>query len=89
MNQLNALKTVIEDIPGKTIAAKLRRLMPEIDKRVREGIQHVEIIEALNANGFNLNLNTFRSYLYRYRKKVQASEPPSQSATKSNNNFQA
>lgn len=80
MNQSEALKKLIEGIPGKTLAAKLRQIMPEIDGRVREGVQHQEIIEALNENGFDLNLNTFRSYLYRYRKKVResrrVSEPP-------------
>jgi hypothetical protein len=68
------LKSLIDAIPGRTVAAKLRRMMPDIDRRVREGIQHEEIISTLNANGFNLNLNTFRSYLYRYRKTLQAVE---------------
>jgi hypothetical protein len=68
------LKGLIDAIPGRTVAAKLRRMMPDIDRRVREGIQHEEIISTLNANGFSLNLNTFRSYLYRYRKTVQGAE---------------
>jgi hypothetical protein len=68
------LKSLIDAIPGRTVAAKLRRIMPDIDRRVREGIQHEEIIDTLNANGFDLNLNTFRSYLYRYRKTLQAAE---------------
>ena len=71
MNETDALKSLIDAIPGRTAAAKLRRIMPDIDRRVREGIQHEEIIDTLNANGFALNLNTFRSYLYRYRRAVQ------------------
>ncbi len=71
MNKTDALKSLIDAIPGRTVAAKLRRIMPDIDRRVREGIQHEEIIDTLNANGFALNLNTFRSYLYRYRRAVQ------------------
>lgn len=71
VNDSDALKSLIDSIPGKTLAAKLRGVMPEIDKRVREGVQHEEIIETLNASGFDLKLNTFRSYLYRYRKKLQ------------------
>jgi len=67
-------KSLLDAIPGRTVAARLRRMMPDIDRRVREGIQHEEIISTLNANGFNLNLNTFRSYLYRYRKTLQALE---------------
>lgn len=70
MDEREALKSLIQGIPGKTLAAKLRTIMPEIDRRVREGVQHQEIIDALNEQGFDINLNTFRSYLYRYRKKV-------------------
>lgn len=71
MNESEALKNLIRGIPGKTLAAKLRTIMPEIDKRVREGVQHQEIIDVLNEQGLDINLNTFRSYLYRYRKKAQ------------------
>lgn len=62
------MKNLIASIPGKTLAAKLRALMPEIDDRIKAGVQHQEIIDVLNEQGFNVNLNTFRSYLYRYRK---------------------
>ena len=75
MNETDALKDRIENIrPRMTLAAKLRELMPEIDRQVRAGVQHDDIVETLNANGFDVNLNTFRSYLYRYRKKRRASE---------------
>ncbi len=76
VNETDALKSLIDAIPGRTVAAKLRRIMPDIDRRVREGIQHEEIIVTLNANGFTLNLNTFRSYLYRYRRAVQGDRQP-------------
>lgn len=76
MSESDAIKGLIDSIPGKTLAAKLRSIMPEIDKRVREGVQHEEIIETLNASGFDLNLNTFRSNLYRYRRKLRG-EPES------------
>lgn len=77
MSQPNDLKALIESIPGRTVAARLRRIMPEIDRRIREGVQHDEIIETLNAHGFDLNLNTFRSNLYRYRKKVRVEQSAS------------
>jgi hypothetical protein len=77
VTQAEELKAIIEAIPGKTLAAKLRRVMPEIDRRVREGVMHEEIVQALNEHGFDLNLNTFRSYLYRYRRKLkEAAESP-------------
>ncbi|EBC1886511.1 hypothetical protein BU332_22870 [Salmonella enterica] len=66
------LKGQIERMQPTTLAGKLRELMPEIDRQVRAGVQHEHIIQTLNANGFNLNLNTFRSYLYRYRRKLRS-----------------
>lgn len=76
MPETDALKHLIDTVPGRTVAARLRRIMPDIDRRVQEGIQHDDIIAALNANGFNLNLNTFRSCLYRYRKALREEGTP-------------
>ncbi len=90
MSETDALKDRIENIrPRMTLAAKLRELMPEIDRQVRAGVQHDDIVETLNANGFDVNLNTFRSYLYRYRKKARASErqpEPAQATPKADGN---
>lgn len=72
------LREVIAKVQGRTLASKLRQLMPAIDEKVREGVGHEDLIEALNAQGFSLNLNTFRSNLYRWRKAqsgVVASKP--------------
>ncbi len=74
MERSDRLESLIEGIAGKTLAAKMRRLMPQIDRRVREGVRHEEIVQTLNANGLTLNLNTFRSYLYRYRKKMRGAD---------------
>ena len=62
------LREVIAKVQGRTLASKLRQLMPAIDAKVREGIEHADIIDALNEQGFSLNINTFRSNLYRWRK---------------------
>ncbi len=43
--------------------------MPEIDRRVREGVEHDEIVALLNASGFEMSLGAFRKRLYRWRKK--------------------
>lgn len=84
MSQSDPLKALIDSIPGRTVAASLRRIMPEIDRRVRDGVRHEDIVAALNANGFALNLNTFRSNLYRYRKqhRTQTGQPASEPAPK-------
>lgn len=78
MDQGEVLKGLVAGIPSATLAAKLRPVMPEIDRRVREGVRHDEIVAALNANGIALSLNTFRTYLYRWRKKAgpTAAPPP-------------
>ncbi len=75
MADIQDLKSRVLGIEGKTLAARLRRLMPDIDAQVRAGIRHEEIIEALKAGGVDLNLNTFRSYLYRYRRNKQSVAP--------------
>lgn len=85
----DALKELIKSIPGKTLAAKLRTVMPEIDARVRSGVQHQEIIETLNEQGFDINLNTFRSYLYRYRKKVNQGKAEKVDCTNQNTEVNA
>lgn len=63
------IRAMLDRLEGKTVSAKLRELMPEIDRKVRAGVGHEEIVEALNAQGFDLKLTNFRSILYRYRKK--------------------
>ena len=74
MTQPEDLKMAILSLPGKTLAAKLRQLMPDIDRRVREGVGHEEIVEALNQHGLDVKLETFRKYLYRFRKKTKGTE---------------
>lgn len=50
--------------------------MPDILAKIEEGVSHEEIVRALNEEGgLNLNFNTFRSYLYRYRAKIKQSSP--------------
>jgi len=63
------LKISIEKLEAKTKAGNLRALMPMIEAKVRQGIRHVEIIRALNEQGFVISEYTYRSYLQRYRTK--------------------
>ena len=59
---------------SKTKASRLRPLMPIIDKKVREGVEHQTILDELNRHGFDLNLHTFRTNLYRYRRHIRHSD---------------
>jgi len=74
VHQPEDIKTAILGLPGRTLAAKLRQLMSDIDRRVREGVGHEEIVETLNRHGIEVKLETFRKYLYRYRKKAKSTE---------------
>src|SRR2546430_6793963 len=66
------LKISIEKLEARTKAGRLRGLMPVIEAKVRQGIRHVDIIRALNEQGFAISEYTYRSYLQRYRKKQLA-----------------
>jgi hypothetical protein len=66
------LKISIEKLEASTKAGRLRGLMPMIETKIRQGIRHVDIIQALNEQGFAISEYTYRSYLQRYRKKQLA-----------------
>ena len=66
------LKISIEKLEARTKAGNLRGLMPMIEAKVRQGIRHVDIIRALNEQGFVISEYTYRSYLQRYRRKQLA-----------------
>lgn len=42
--------------------------MPEIERKVREGVRYADIVAALEEGGIKVGLETFRKYLHRYRK---------------------
>ncbi|RBG50927.1 hypothetical protein BRM42_22065 [Xanthomonas oryzae pv. oryzae] len=64
---VNKLKQSITELTGGTKAAKLRRVMPEIEEKLDQGVRHEEIVAALHAGGLEVTLETFRKTLYRYR----------------------
>jgi hypothetical protein len=54
---------------------RLNSLLPSIEQKLAEGITHREILALLNVNGFELTERTYKSYLYRYRKRRRTSGP--------------
>jgi len=66
------LKISIEKLEARTKAGRLRGLMPMIEAKIRQGIRHVDVIRALNDQGFAISEYTYRSYLQRYRKRQAA-----------------
>ena len=63
----------LEDaLPQLTIRCKAKRLQPlwpAIEAKMAEGVSHAEILNLLNDIGFQLTVHTYKSYLYRYRKR--------------------
>jgi hypothetical protein len=53
-------------------ARRLLSLWPTIEAKLEEGVSHREILCLLNENGFELTERTYKSYLYRYRKRLRA-----------------
>lgn len=68
MTTAGDLKALLEGLPEKSMAARLTKLMPTIDARIRSGVSHETIVEALEQMGLKVPLTTFRSCLYRWRK---------------------
>jgi proline dehydrogenase len=50
-------------------AKRLKSLWPTIEEKLAEGVTHAEILRLLNETGFELSERTYKSYLYRYRKR--------------------
>lgn len=50
-------------------AKRVHAMMPDIEAKMAEGVRQEEILEALARAGIELDIQTFRNYLYRYRKK--------------------
>ena len=75
--------------PGRK-SKRLRGLVPAIEQKLDEGITHGEILALLNDNGFELTERTYKSYLYRYRKRRRATgQPPATVTQPDQTRFQA
>lgn len=55
-------------LPVRTLAKRLQPMLPAIDQRIREGVEHTTIVEYLQSEGVAVKLETFRKILYRYRR---------------------
>ncbi len=71
------LREAIGRLSGTSLAARLRPLLPEIDRKAREGVRHADIVAALAAEGLTVSLETFRKTLYRYRAAHPPADEPS------------
>ena len=73
--QQKFFRTIVDKVEPATKAAKLREVMPEIERKIAAGAHIADIVDALNSNGFDITLATLKSYLYRFRKAARQSAP--------------
>ena len=68
------LEAALQQLEVGRKAKRLRGLWPAIERRLVDGVSHAEILRLLNENGFALTERTYKSYLYRYRKRRRTTE---------------
>lgn len=63
------LEEALQQLKVGRKAKRLSSLWPTIEGKLAEGVSHAEILVLLNENGIALSERTYKSYLYRYRKR--------------------
>jgi hypothetical protein len=63
------LEETLQQLKAGRKAKRLQSLWPTIEEKLAEGVSHAEILGSLNESGFELTERTYKSYLYRYRKR--------------------
>lgn len=67
-NQLTArLRELATSDDKRSKTARLREAMPDVENTLAAGVKIETVLEALNENGFNLSLGSFKTMLYRLR----------------------
>ena len=77
MDKPKALRAAVEAVEAGTKAARLRSVLPEIEQRLAAGARIADVVEALNRSGLPITTATLKSYLYRFRKAAQETQPAS------------
>ena len=65
-----ALDRLAARLAPPSVGAQIRRLLPKIETAIESGASHMQIVETLRESGIEISLATFRSALYRARKKA-------------------
>jgi hypothetical protein len=75
------LQAALKAMEPDTKAAQMRSVMPIIEAQLKAGVKQQAILDVLKNQGIELNMPTFKNYLYRYRKSLkngmQTTEPAS------------
>lgn len=67
-------RSKLEALQPKSKAARLRGLMPVIERKLAEGVGAAQIAEALTQEGLSLTPEMLRNYVYRYRYRKKETE---------------
>ena len=59
----------------QSVSGYIRQNLASIESKISVGIRHESIIEEINSNGFDIDIGTFRTCLYRAR--INAKNKPS------------
>src|SRR5688572_5196871 len=74
---MRSMMTLDQALRQLKITSKAKRLQshwPAIEAKLAEGVPHAEILRLLNEIGFELTERTYKSCLYRYRKRRRAAK---------------
>lgn len=63
------IRNALEALPVTTKARRLQGLWPLIEQKLMAGTSHADILRALNDSGFDLSERTYKTYVYRFRKR--------------------
>ena len=69
------IRNALQALPVTTKARRLQALWPLIEQKLMAGTSHADILSALNDSGFELSERTYKTYVYRFRKR-QRNRPP-------------
>lgn len=70
-------------------AARLRQLLPPIERQLSAGVSIDAILQLLHEEGIELTKGTFKYYLYRFRKKQPANSGMVQAQPESEDSLSA
>ena len=67
------IQDALNKLQPTTKAARLRALLPDIERQLAAGVQLKAIQAALHSGGLEFTLTTLKTYLYRFRKETPRS----------------
>ena len=76
---------LLSELKPRSKAARFRLLLPTIETKIKAGVDHAQIIEALAKIGLDLTPGTYFNYLKRSRARAAAGKaPPPNAVTTAN-----